>query len=353
MPTLRLDDMRRNPARIEISEVLGTKHDPGLYRLGANEVDPATTDRYCAYVARYAAWIAAREKRPAVLTDLEAGLVKAFLGVLQRSTSPQTGDLYSGSTLRNAWAGLVHFGKWLATSKLVRDEDGRNVLREVEAPIGEEHSRVPLTPAQLGRVLELAQFGDLGVRNHAIICTAVGAGLRRRELRLLRVGDVLFSDMQLQVRREYAKGGKRRQTDRLVDMDADLARVLKHWVTVFRGDAETDDPLFTNADGSGIGITALRRLAQRIQRDAGLPKFCLHQCRHTWATYFRRIPGNDVIRLKTQGGWEDLRMAERYSHEVDESPEQRRVRPGPLSVLRNGGRVPTETQQRFASRRVA
>lgn len=353
MPTLRLDDMRRNPATVNIDEVIGTKHDPGLYRLGANEIDPATTDRYCAYVARYASWIATREKRPAVLTDVEPGLVKAFLGVLQRSTSPQTGDLYSGSTLRNAWAGLVHFGKWLATSKLLRDDDGRSVLREVEAPIGEERSRVPLTPAELGRVLELARRGDLAERNHAIICTAVGAGLRRRELRMLRVGDVLFPDLQLRVRREYAKGGKRRLTERLVDMDAELARELKQWVTVYRGDAGSDDPLFINADGTRIGLTALRRLAQRIQRDAGLPKFGLHQCRHTWATYFRRIPGNDVIRLKNQGGWEDLRMAERYSHEVDETAEQRRARPGPLSVLRNGGRVPTGDARGITTRRVA
>lgn len=353
MPTLRLDDMRRNPAEVKINEVIGTRNDPGLYRLGANEIDQATNDRYCAYVERYATWIGAREGRAAVLTDIEPGLVKAFLGVLQRSISPQTGELYSGSTLRNAWAGLMHFGKWLATLKLVRDEDGRNVLHEVEAPIGEERSRVPLTPAELGRVLELAQHGDLGPRNHAIVCTAVGAGIRRRELRMLRVGDVLFPDMQIRVRREYAKGGKRRQTERMVDIDTDLAHVLKQWITLYRGDAKPDDPLYINQDGTRIGLTALRRLAQRIQRDAALPKFGLHQCRHTWATYFRRIPGNDVIRLKNQGGWEDLRMAERYSHEVEETAEQRRARPGPLAVLRNGGRVPSEAQQRSTSRRVA
>ena len=58
-----------------------------------------------------------------------------------------------------------------------------------------------------------------------------------------------------------------------------------------------------------------------------------------------------MIRLKNQGGWQDLRMAERYSHETDETAEERRQRPGPLGMLRNGGRLPKDDDDTQPRRR--
>ena len=46
---------------------------------------------------------------------------------------------------------------------------------------------------------------------------------------------------------------------------------------------------------------------------AGEEAFCMHSCRHTWASRLTQAGIHPMV-LKTLGGWGNLKLVERYSH---------------------------------------
>jgi integrase len=68
-------------------------------------------------------------------------------------------------------------------------------------------------------------------------------------------------------------------------------------------------PYRDNTGGGGQIKTTWKATLRRAE----LPAFTPHDLRHTWASWHYRLH-RDLLRLKVEGGWAQVRMVERYAH---------------------------------------
>jgi len=201
---------------------------------------------------------------------------------------------------------------------------------------------VVLTPAEVRQLLEQLS----GV--HRLMCSLLYAsGLRRIELVRLRVKDVDFDHLQLQV--WHGKGGKHR----LVTLAPELLTALRHQVSRVRIQLEQDvlesgfagvwmpDALarkYPSAaralpwqylfPASTLGVdpqagvirrhhfdeSALNKIVKNAARAAGLSKLVsCHTLRHSFATHLLQR-GADIRTVQEQLGHKDVKQTEIYTH---------------------------------------
>ena len=103
--------------------------------------------------------------------------------------------------------------------------------------------------------------------------------------------------------------------DRIVVLHPRALRALRQ----LGGDASSGR-VFRRADGSPwhadprTSGAQLNRLFQDIAREAGLNRpVVLHMIRHSWASWHYAVH-RDLKRLREEGAWESLEMADRFSH---------------------------------------
>jgi integrase len=100
------------------------------------------------------------------------------------------------------------------------------------------------------------------------------------------------------------------------DLVAELANLPHRDGCVFRrpdGKPYPPRPAL-NASAGCVFRTAFQTAVRR----AGLTNFRVHDCRHTWATWFFAAH-HDLIALQTLGGWKTLSMVTRYAHSNSET----------------------------------
>jgi len=88
---------------------------------------------------------------------------------------------------------------------LEREElTGANPMTKVSAPRVEAKVTTPLTTEQMQHVLTVAKKGRgfAGVRDHAVVATLIGTGIRRSELSTLLEQDVDFANGSITVSRQ-------------------------------------------------------------------------------------------------------------------------------------------------------
>lgn len=71
-------------------------------------------------------------------------------------------------------------------------------------------------------------------------------------------------------------------------------------------------PKADNLNDTSAG-TRIKTAFKAACRRADLANFRPHDCRHTWATWFYAAT-RDLLALKELGGWQSLKMVERYAH---------------------------------------
>ena len=196
-------------------------------------------------------------------------------------------------------------------------------------PRVKENRRRALSDAEMWRVIECSSQGEQGGRDHAIVMTLLGTGIRREKLIQLRLVDVDLHERLLRVRATTSKSVHARE----IAMPVEVVKELDHYVRDVRhGELEDGAPVFTNRRGRRLSATAVRRLFDRVKVRSGIRDVCAHMLRHTWATNYNRSRSGASFDLQIEGGWTTARMVDRYC-KVRPLDERRRA-PSPFTAPR-------------------
>jgi len=162
-----------------------------------------------------------------------------------------------------------------------------------------------------------------GTRDLALMCLMVDSGVRAAEVCRLRLADVDLQEQRFVV---VVKGGDEREGGFTAATGSYLAAWLDQRGRFLKPSTAT---LFCSLSGKtkGASLTTdgLRAIFRVIGRRAGLARFSPHDLRRTFATMALRSGAPTRI-VQVAGRWEDVRMVERYSQEINQS-DLNRYRP--------------------------
>ena len=183
--------------------------------------------------------------------------------------------------------------------------------------------RLPVDQSKPGRSLDQEQVDQLlshfdtttplGWRNLSIMAIMIETGIRESEVCRLDVNDLELGRRRFAV---LAKGQKWRTG---VFSEASK-RFLSVWLEARKDIAAPGVPfLFVSIGGKkpGYGMTpaGLRAVFRRIGERSGIGPLSPHDLRRTMATLFTE-GGCPTRMVQLLGGWEDIRMVERYTRNL-------------------------------------
>jgi site-specific recombinase XerD len=284
-----------------------------------SDLSEATVRNYRVAFKTFTRWGERELGRVVTVGDVEPGTVEAYLRHRKVSVSAETA--------RVGWVALRSIAAYFAELRI--HGDGESVLRHVRMPRVKENHRRNLTDAEMWKVIECSSEGEQGGRDHAIVITFLGTGVRREELISLRLRDIEAQQRLLRVRATTSKSVHARD----IAMPVEVVKELDHYIfDVRQGEQDDDAPIFTNRYGRALTGTAIRRLFDRLKVRTGIPDLCAHMLRHTWATNYNRSRTGSTFDLQIEGGWTTARMVDRYC-KVRPLDERRRA-PSPFTAPR-------------------
>jgi site-specific recombinase XerC len=164
--------------------------------------------------------------------------------------------------------------------------------------------RVP-EDGDVRRLLQACLNTVEGRRNRALIALAADSGLRKEELRGLRISDLDFATLTIQVR--AGKG----QKDGVAFFGGTTASLLRAWLSAHPTPQQLAF-VFVTRKGVQLGPYAILRILHRLSRRAGLDrKIGPHALRHYAATALLRRTG-DLELVRRVLRHESLAMTLRY-----------------------------------------
>ena len=196
--------------------------------------------------------------------------------------------------------------------------------------------RVPDTE-DVRRLLAACPKTPEGRRNCALIALAADSGLRREELRRLRIGDLDFTARMVRV--NAGKG----QRDGITFFGEATASLMRAWLAV-HPDPRPMAFVFCTREGIQLGPSALTRILHRLSQRAGLDRMVgPHALRHYAATELLRHTGDlELVRRTLRHA--TLTMALKYATLTQTDVAARFQAASPMDRLwaRQGGteRVP-------------
>ena len=204
-------------------------------------------------------------------------------------------------SVHQAFRVLRTFCAWCArTGRLTTDPMAGLTMR-----VPKTLPRVPDDDA-VRRLLAACPATPEGRRNRALIALAADSGLRKEELRRLRIGDLDFTTRLIRV--QAGKG----QRDGVGFFGEATASVLKTWLAA-HPDPRPAAFLFVTRAGLPLGPWAIVRILHRLSRRAGLDRpIGPHALRHYAATSLLRRTGDlELVRRVLRHS--TLTMALRYA----------------------------------------
>ena len=204
-------------------------------------------------------------------------------------------------SVHQAFRTLRTFSRWCAgTGRL-----SANPMARMTMKVPKTLPRVP-DDEEVRRLLAACQTTPEGRRNRAVIALAADAGLRKEELRRLRIADLDFATRVIRV--HSGKG----QKDGVTFFGDTTASLLKTWLDVHPS-PQPAARVFCTRDGVWLGPYAILRILHRLSVRAGLPwKIGPHALRHYAATSLLRRTG-DLEMVRRVLRHETLTMALRYA----------------------------------------
>jgi len=209
-------------------------------------------------------------------------------------------------TVNRKLACLRAFFKFLLMENAARHNPASN-LAFLKKPL-----RLPdfLTQHEVSSALAAISTDTLeGARDAAIMELFYGSGLRLRELAGLKMTDVDFANMQINV---VGKGNRQR----LVPLGRAAAGAVRRWLER-RGEMAGEfalPHLFLNEHGKPLSPDAIgRRVARLLSRFTDPSKAHPHALRHSFATHLLD-EGADLVAVKDMLGHASLATTQIYTH---------------------------------------
>jgi integrase/recombinase XerC len=175
-----------------------------------------------------------------------------------------------------------------------------------------------LTDEEQRRLLKVTA-GEDAFRDHLILATALGTGLRLHELLALDVGDVAFPDStpRSRVRLRIAKGGRTGDIFLPRRLQAKVRRFLV-WKRRGGESLAPEAPLFASRDGRRLSRRRAQQLFATWQQRAGLDQHhTFHRLRHTAVNAVYRST-RDLLLTQRFARHSSLLVTAVYLHPDDE-----------------------------------
>ena len=168
-----------------------------------------------------------------------------------------------------------------------------------------------LSPQEINVMLD----NTINPRDYIIIYTVFHSGLRRNELRNLRIEDIDFINRNIKV--VQGKGNK----DRYVDIPENLVNKLKEWI----GDRNSGWLLQGKQEEGRISNRHLSRIIKTIAMSSNIRKpdeIHFHTIRHSYATFLINN-GASLQEVQELLGHQDISTTKIYSHLAREKIKER------------------------------
>jgi integrase len=168
-------------------------------------------------------------------------------------------------------------------------------------------------------------IATLRAEDRAIWATAMYAGLRRGELRALRVEDVHLAAGLVRVERGWDdREGAIELKSRAGRRAVPIAAVLRDYLTehLMRSCRAGADLMFGRTTADPFNGKALQDRADTAWRNATLERITLHECRHTFASLMIAAGVNAKALQTFMGHTEIATTLDRYGHLMPGSEEE-------------------------------
>lgn len=211
---------------------------------------------------------------------------------------------------------LHSFYKWM----IMEGEMTDNPSDAIEAPKLGKYLPAVLSVEEVDRLIAAVDLDSaFGKRDHAMLETLYGLGLRVSELISLRISSIWTEQGFVSV---IGKGDKQR----LVPLGGMARDAIRDYLEV-RGpaaDRESSDILFLNRFGRALTRIAVFKMIKAYAVKAGISKeISPHTLRHSFATHLIEN-GADLRAVQEMLGHESILTTEIYTH-IDSSTWQRNI----------------------------
>lgn len=225
---------------------------------------------------------------------------------------------------RFACAILKSFASWLADEKILRAPGGASVLAGVKTPKVPREGRSAIDDDDVVKIMDAvrAQPSVKRYRDQALIQLLLGTGVRLNEARELKDEDVHLDPRGkswIDVRWQTSKGfASRRIRLGRYAVDA-MLEYREDWRPKFYGHGP--ETFFLTEEGKAFQPGGMQSWMGRLRdlfEASGVRGWMAHRMRHTWATAYHRSSkqsGLTVYDLRREGGWKDLSIPLRYTHD--------------------------------------
>lgn len=176
--------------------------------------------------------------------------------------------------------------------------------QKIEAPRQERKTRTRMRQDEYSRLLSIAGSSP---RDFAILTVFLQCGIRVGELCALTISDIDLVAATLTVR--SGKG----MADREIELEKKAVKALR---TYLKDRGDTASPaLFLNRYGAPIGDRGIRKLIDRLCKEAGLEKkISPHIFRHTFASVKAESGKVSPFQLQQWLGHKDIKTTQIYVH---------------------------------------
>jgi len=152
------------------------------------------------------------------------------------------------------------------------------------------------------------------IRDYLILALLYSTGIRRTELKNLKVSDI---DLKSGLITVLGKGNKQRVAPMGESTIADVENYLsiRNAFLIEKGQEQAD--LFLNKNGEDLSVRSINRLVSKYAKQQGL-EFTPHTLRHSFATHLLEN-GADLLLIKEILGHSSLSTTQKYTHVTAES----------------------------------
>ena len=262
-----------------------------LRTLRARNLSSNTITAYGADVGQFTSWVVSTDVSITRPDQVTRSTITDYLAHL-------AGNGSSGVTRARKLASLREFFRCLTKEGVISVSPAASV----EMPIKERKQRVYLRPDEFSKMLAVAGGNP---RDFAILQLFLQTGIRVSELVNLRTGDVDFEGRTITI---TGKGRNQRE----IVLEKKGTQALANYLD--RRPDSFDDHLFLSYQGTGLSLTAVKKLVIKYRDLAGISKrISCHSLRHTFATY-KASRGVSAFQLKEWLGHSSISTSAIYVH---------------------------------------